>query len=448
MAKMQSKEDEETMRAFREQFLSGTNHYCPECGETCSVSDAEYAEDIDPVKMTVKCEKCGEFVIERKNGLYFWNDVPYIPGMDTNSATVLFRRDPDAPLETEDDYFELAGLLMDVSDGYRDNYNFEQHIDAEKKLIDLVHGSVKKGYKGLVQIATIAYSRIAEYYSQCDETDLAKRTLVEGLEYTKTLTPLTECAYIFMCLQNGLLPIAQDEIGAAYDDLKEADLDTIEKEADERFASAMFCNILSGISEALGKDDDYKMLTKRSLDRYLELYDGGELSDEEFEAICSEYYQNITVMNEPKELCEEFVKFTESRGNDIWYCNALLKRYIAYMNDRNDRSEDLDVIVDRLAEHDDLDGRYCRANALLFRATYENDKRKSLKDISLAFDLIVANIREGDDVDDVAKSIIISYLSAVRRADSKKYDASIRTLKELDISKGDIRRWTEEFSKE
>lgn len=426
------------LKQYRKIYLSNTNHYCPECGSSCSVKEADYGgSEIEPVSVTIECAKCGEFTVERTGHAWTFGPdrIPYVPGMESNAATILARHG-DAVPDTIEGFEELIGLMVDVSNGYRANCDVENQLRSELGLNGLLREAIIKGFDFVSQMF-LNLATIAQCYSELGDAAKCNMAIDSGLEMCRQAHEVDACTFLLLTAEFETDRAVADKAKRVYVKLRDTDPKKIEGMDNRAFSTGMYYNMLSEVARQYNFVKDYDQLLRMALDAYVDEATGTVSADDlSMIAACFEANLTMTERGDLGELAEKYVAFADRyRGvNDFYYYSALLRRHIIEAEkwgDMHGKDDDLDRIAERFEGCEGIEERHLYANALFLRSVFDMD---DTADLRKSFDAMLANLREGAEMDDLMCAVFKSYLARLKKADAGMYSLTVAELSRCGLS--------------
>ena len=442
--------------AMEKLFDHMTSSYCPECGSRSSLADppAALRDAREGDSVCFACPECGPFYVERTSD--GWRTagtfIPYIMNAETNSATMLHRFDPSVFPDEDSADAEHVRLLCETAIDYRYVGDDESAMGRIHEALDIALESNGK------KVSSMLFGCIHLFFTMVSEGKVpdeeAEATTSRILDAIPSMDGLMAVGVLSMCAEavcrNG--EGSDDRVIDLYERLKSSE--PAPNEDPEKPFTNTYWEGLALVAVMLGKDDDVIALMDRVAEEWkkiassttldesdvdglmmfvLTMYDG--IEDDSFDHL-------IDRLSEVADLCTDSIPYMRDSLTMVRYEHRLDNGLSPY-----DRTQDLDVLIERYSEPKDAMEASIAVKSLVHRAQESEDFDDALTDMGRALDIAISSKLYDTDFSDLVMDMAVRYVDLAE--DDKKLQRSVLAkLKRIGISRDMLKAWKKKSRRE
>ena len=449
------------MTAELERFIDRmSSSYCPECGSKSLPHDPSLLmkEPKDGDRITFECPRCGEFSVTRSvdGWIVSDTDIPYIMNAETNSATLLHRFDPsDYPDGLSAD-LQRIHLLCETAIDYRGTGNVENAKDYVIQALDLTLDSLSDGTEARDDDPSFGcihlfFTLVFENVFSEEESELYVNRIIDALssiEGTIAVGILSMCAEAVADKEGTLRERVVSEYGRLKSSGPLGSGNAQENNTHTYWEGLTLTAILLKRSDdihGLGVRvaEEWKPVvssdgvTEDSLDNLMlflfTVFDG--IDDDSFDDIIESMYGIA-------DACGDRIPMLRDTLTLIRYEHRLANGLHPY-----DRTEDLDVMIEKYSEPSNGTEASMEVKCLVHRAQEAEDFDDMVGDMERAMDIVVANKLHESEYIDLVMDMAVRYLDLTSDDKTAQRNAVSR-LKKIGITKDKVKAWKKKSKRE
>lgn len=429
-----------------------TSSYCPICGEMSPLVNYSAAFNQNEVgdSAAFNCPFCGEFSVTKgENG---WTvdgwDVPYIMAADNNAATLLHKFDDS---KYTDECKRVSDKVMLIC-RTAVNYNYVGELETAENMIreafgmsiDAMRSGIRDEHLAFFGCFSLFFKMASVNRIGLEETEIAVSDILDVCElYEKIhmVGVMTMCADTL----DELGGTPNDRFYELFDLL--SDSDPAEPPGGSAYRSTTYWEGLAILAVFLQKYDELDRLCGLIVGRWRELYSNEKPTDDDVDRmILFVYTINNNISDKGFDIVFGHVMEIASICSEDYPCmedKLRIMRY-EYRIDNGlcpyDRVKDLDAVIDKYQEIEDVKQARYVVNARLYRALDSEDISDAMADYEEALSIVIAKKLTDFESCEIVMDLAVAYYDAV--ADDKKELRSVMSkFRRIGVTKEKIKAW-------